>query len=275
MNINKIPNILDSKYDFFIQSCSKETVVRSINRYIAGLDINLDKWEFNVSLQCYLVPCTNPNYKKYKWPEEYKDLSNLNLDGIWFVNTDLSGVDFSNSNLNYSNIINCNFDSANLSHTKLLSASFSYTNFSNADFTEADILLKENKDNIYCNSKWTTKCPESGSFVGYKMAHSNYKDRCFDNMCLIKLEIPEDAKRLSPYYSNKCRCDKAKVLEIASIIDPGKHYDIAYSDYTPDFEYRVGEIVSVDEFDDNELNECSSGIHFFMTKEDVYSYIVK
>ena len=166
-----------------------------------------------------------------------------------------------------------------MSHTKLLSASFINTDFSNADFTETDILLAENINNIYDNTKWIAKCPESGSFIGYKIAHSNYENRCFDNMCLIKLEIPEDAYRISPYFSfsgsKKCRCDKAKVLEITSIIDPDKHYDIAYSDYDLNFEYKVGEMVYCDTFDDDREKECTNGIHFFMAKDDVYSYLVK
>ena len=40
------------------------------------------------------------------------------------------------------------------------------------------------------------------------------------------------------------------------------------SDYDDDFIYRVGETVSVDNFDDDRWNECSYGIHCFISKHD-------
>ena len=49
-------------------------------------------------------------------------------------------------------------------------------------------------------------CPDTGSFVGWKKAGGK----------IIKLEIPADAKRCSAI-SKKCRCDKAKVLEIQNL----------------------------------------------------------
>ena len=90
-------------------------------------------------------------------------------------------------------------------------------------------------------------------------------------MCLIKLEIPEDAKRLSPYYSNKCRCDKAKVLDITTIVT-GTKVDTALSDYDNFFTYVVNEEVFEPNFDENRWHECAPGIHFFMTKKEALEY---
>ena len=42
---------------------------------------------------------------------------------------------------------------------------------------------------------------------------------------------------------------------------------IIISSYDLDFVYRVGETVSVDDFDDNRWNECAPGIHFFITRQ--------
>lgn len=39
-----------------------------------------------------------------------------------------------------------------------------------------------------------------------------------------------------------------------------------------DFKYTVGKIVRPDAFDPNPLVECSSGIHFFITKEEAEEY---
>ena len=103
-------------------------------------------------------------------------------------------------------------------------------------------------------------CPEKGSFIAYKKA----------NGCIIKLLILEDSKRSSAT-TVKCRCDKAKVLEIKDI-ETGEKVEEVYSDYDPKFIYKVGEIVSVDNFDNNRWRECASGIHFFMNKKNALNY---
>ena len=90
------------------------------------------------------------------------------------------------------------------------------------------------------------------------------------NNCLIKLLIPSDAKRSSAT-TNKCRCNKAKVI---SIEIPTEHvsFNVCRSTYDPEFIYKVGEIVSVDNFDDDRFNECAPGIHFFINKEEAIMY---
>lgn len=38
--------------------------------------------------------------------------------------------------------------------------------------------------------------------------------------------------------------------------------------------YEVGKTVSVDDFDENRWHECSTGIHFFITREEAVRYIL-
>ena len=106
-------------------------------------------------------------------------------------------------------------------------------------------------------------CPDSGAFVAFKRA-SKY---------IIKLQIPEDAKRLSAT-SRKCRCDKAKVLEIQN--PDGTLADVTKveSNFDETFIYEVGKIVSVDNFDNNRWNECSTGIHFFVNRQEAVEWWV-
>ena len=85
------------------------------------------------------------------------------------------------------------------------------------------------------------------------------------------LEIPEDAKRLSAT-GRKCRCDKAKVLEIQNIDGTASGLTEIESDHDSNFIYRVGEIVSVDDFDEDRWNECSTGIHFFINRQEAVNY---
>lgn len=108
-------------------------------------------------------------------------------------------------------------------------------------------------------------CPATGSFIGWKCAvdESNH-------YVLIKLEIPEDAKRTSGFGSKKCRCDKAKVLEIRNFT--GELKEAAHSIYDFTFVYKVGEEVFVKDFCDDRMLICTRGIHFFMEREDALGY---
>ena len=104
-------------------------------------------------------------------------------------------------------------------------------------------------------------CPSEGSFIGWKKVCGN----------LIKLEIPEDATRLSSY-SMKCRCDKAKVLSVWNMTLEEEVSEVVNHAYNHDTLYKVGEMVYPDSFDEDRWNECSHGIHFFINKQDAINY---
>ena len=182
-----------------------------------------------------------------KWLNDEKggiraDLSYVNLRGA-----DLSGAD-----LRYADLSDANLRDANLSGADLRDA-----NLRDSDLRCADLIGI--KTNIYTIG-YNLACPEKGSFVAYKKS----------NGCIVELLILEDSKRSSAT-TVKCRCDKAKVLEIKDI-DTGEKVEEVYSDYDPKFIYKVGEIVSVDNFDNNRWNECSTGIHFFINRENAMNY---
>ena len=108
-------------------------------------------------------------------------------------------------------------------------------------------------------------CPDFGMFIGFKKAY--YKSEPY----VIVLEIPEDAKRLSST-GRKCRCDKAKVLEIQNVDGSKADVEFVCSQYKSSFHYKVGEIVSVDDFCEDRWNECSQGIHFFINRQEAVDY---
>lgn len=105
-------------------------------------------------------------------------------------------------------------------------------------------------------------CPDAGTIVGWKMARKDL---------IIKLLIPEDAKRLSGT-SRKCRCDKAVVLAIEKPNGGDSGVMEVASMYDSEFIYRVGETVTVQDFDDDRWNECSAGIHFFINRQEAVNY---
>lgn len=102
-----------------------------------------------------------------------------------------------------------------------------------------------------------------GSFIGYKKVRGH----------IVKLEILSDAKRSSAT-TRKCRCSAAKVLSITTLDGRADGTQFVSSGRDSDFVYRVGEIVRVDDFDENRWNECSTGVHFFITRDEAVEYNV-
>ena len=132
----------------------------------------------------------------------------------------------------------------------------------------------------FINDERPLVCPRSGKFIGYKKVYLEKRKRYYG---IVTLEIPEDAKRSSAF-GIKCRCSKAKVLDIEKIdglflsqygcsrkLIPYRKYP-GYSIHNNDFKYIIGETIEVDDFDECRWNECSTGIHFFMTKEEAMCY---
>ena len=210
------------------------------------------------------------------------DLSDTNLKGVDLSNTDLTSANLNNANLSNANLSNArltnvnlrcadlsdaNLSGVNLTHADLRSATLISTNLENANLSNAILLnadlrrskTKNVKTNIFTVG-YDLACPESGSFIGYKKADG----------CLIELLIPEDAKRNSAT-TIKCRCDKAKVLAIVDL-ETGEPKQIACSNYDSSFIYKVGETVSVDDFEEDRWSECASGIHFFINKYHAINY---
>lgn len=189
---------------------------------------------------------------------KYADLKYANLSNTDLSNTDLRYTNLRCVDLRYTDLRYTNLSHADLSYSNLSNSNLSNANLSNADLSSAN--LKDIKTNIHTIG-YNLACPEEGSFIGYKKA----------NGCIVKLLILEDAKRSSATTS-KCRCNKAKVLDIENI-ETGKKVNEINSNYDINFIYRVGEIVHVDNFDNNRWNECSTGIHFFVNKENAINYL--
>lgn len=121
------------------------------------------------------------------------------------------------------------------------------------------------------NDELPLACPRSGKFIGYKKIYLGKRKRYCG---IVTLEIPEDAKRSSAF-GRKCRCSKAKVLDIekmyCSKLIPYRRWP-GYSTYDNNFIYSIGKEIEIYDFDENRWNECSPGIHFFMEKEEAMRY---
>ena len=180
----------------------------------------------------------------------------LNKHEMWLLNdprgkranlykADLRGADLRGADLRGASLRGANLRGANLYKADLRGA----------DLYEADL--------GGAKLDWPLVCQEKGSFIGYK--------KCRNNL-IVELEIPEDAHRCSAT-SKKCRCSKAKVLSITNLDGSESKSDVAVSKYDSSFVYRIGETIEVTDFDQNRWNECSTGIHFFMNREDAIKYV--
>ncbi len=204
------------------------------------------------------------------WKSMRADLSYKNLSGLDLKNANLYRADLKNANLREVDLRNADLRYANLRHADLSNADLSEANIDGADLRYANLYganLK-NTDIIYAKISEDTKidypiaCPETGSFIGYKKAVSEK---------IVKLQICKDAKRSSAT-AKKCRCSKALVLSIENMDGSDSGLQEVESHFDPCFIYRVGEIAEVPDFDDNRWNECASGIHFFMDRQDAVEY---
>ena len=105
-------------------------------------------------------------------------------------------------------------------------------------------------------------CPEYGEFIGWKKSFGGL---------IVKLKITENAKRSSAF-GRKCRCSEAVVLSIENIDGTPSDKTEVFSSHDRNFVYRVGETVSVENFDDDRKKECAPGIHFFVTRQEAVDY---
>lgn len=121
------------------------------------------------------------------------------------------------------------------------------------------------KTDIATRVDWPMVCPETGAFVAWKQARiDSIVSPGYGFMpCLVKLKIPADAERSSAT-TNRCRASKAMVLEILNM--DGTRADVTEARSNWGKVYKVGKMVYSDEWDYNRWNECSHGIHFFMTR---------
>lgn len=222
------------------------------------------------------------------WKNMQADLSRVNLSGVNLYGAnlyranlfgaDLSGANLSGANLSRANLsqaslfganfYGANLYGANLTHADCFGANLYEANLYEANLYESDLsganLSRVNLSKDQINKYFPICCPEHGSFIGWKKAGSG--------KYIIKLEIQEEAKRSSAY-GRKCRCSSAKVLAIENI-DGSCAKDITQvvSRFDQTFLYKLGQIVSVDNFDEDRRNECSTGIHFFITRQEAVDY---
>ena len=189
--------------------------------------------------------------------------SDADLSGADLRDADLRGADLSGANLLGANLLGADLSGADLSDADLRGADLRCANLLGADLSDADLRGADlSGANLLGAKGLYLACPSEGSFIGWKKA-SGY---------IVKLRIPEDARRSSAT-GNKCRCDKAFVVEIQNIDGSKADVDTVKSNHDSKFAYVAGAMVEVNDFDDNRWNECAPGIHFFIDRRAAVEYL--
>ena len=164
------------------------------------------------------------------------NLCDANLYGANLGNANLYGADLYGANLYGANLYGANLGGANLR---------------GANLCGANLYGAKNAALVWAR---TVIAPE-GDIIGWKSCRNNV---------LVKLRVPIEAKR-SNTTGRKCRAEFVDVLEVIGATEGQSKIPSGGELLT----YRVGERVQcVEPFDENRWKECSSGIHFYLTREE-------
>ena len=186
------------------------------------------------------------------------NLSGANLSRAYLSRADLSGADLSGANLSGADLSGAYLSRANLSGADLSGADLSRADLSGADLSGANLSGATNVPYI------PMTCPDEGAYTAFKKVRGDL---------IVVLRIPEDARRSSAS-GRKCRADKAEVIRIEHLDGTVADINEVASRYDCDFMYKVGETVSVPNFEPDRWVECAPGIHHFINRQEAVEYTV-
>ena len=188
------------------------------------------------------------------------NLSRANLYGANLSRADLSGANLSRADLSGANLSRANLYGANLYGANLYGANLYGADLSGANLSRANLYGAKNLEQVDA----ITRILPDGDLIVWKQART--KDGV---KAIIQLKIPAAAKR-SNATGRKCRAEYAK--DMKHFVDGKETKQKLYSDHDNSFVYEVGKIIRPDGFDENRWEECSSGVHFFITRWEAENY---
>jgi len=180
-------------------------------------------------------------------------LAGANLAGAYLARANLAGANLAGANLAGAYLARANLAGAYLARANLAGANLAGANLAGANLADANLAGARNAELVIAR----TRILPEGDIIGWKKCKANV---------IVKLRIPAEAKR-SHAFGRKCRAEYADVLEVFGA-DEG-----VTNSHGPKTVYRPGARVMPDSFCENWQNECSNGIHFFITREEAEDYV--
>jgi len=183
--------------------------------------------------------------------------------GAYLTGADLTGADLRGADLTGAYLTGADLRGADLRGADLTGAYLTGADLRGAYLRGADLTGAYLRGADLNKIKYQFQIvPEEGSFIAWKKGANQH---------LIKLEIPKESKRHNYLGGRKCRAEFIKVLDIRN----SKGYKVkecSNGTYDKKVSYKIGKITKSDNYDPNPLNECSNGIHFFLTKQEAKNW---
>ena len=240
---------------------TNEEIKKSLENHKHWLEEDTDRWE---KMRAFLREADLREADLGGANLREADLREANLGGANRGGADLRGADLRGAFLRGAFLREADLRGAFLREADLGGANLGGAELRGADLGGAELRganLEGAKINKNTKINLPISCPDTGVFTAWKKARGY----------IIQLEIPAEAKRLSAT-TRKCRCNMAKVVAIQNIDGTDSGLCEVRSGYDHNFVYKVGQTVTVGCFDDNRWNECSTGIHFFITRQEAVEY---
>ncbi len=147
----------------------------------------------------------------------------------------------------------------------LSGAYLSGANLSGADLSGVNL---RSADLDKCVLPPTLIVPEEGSFIVWKKVFRPNSQE----VRILKLRVEEDAGRVNSTKSRKCRASKALVLAAFN----QDRTPAAETSFQPvsgrPGEYVVGQVTEAMNWNPDFREECTGGIHFFLTRAEAEAY---
>lgn len=177
-------------------------------------------------------------------------LSGANLRGAYLRSANLSGADLSGANLSGAYLSGVNLSGADLSGVNLSGAYLRSADLRDASLVGAALPRFQ-------------LCPQTGTFIAFKKVQGPEGEP-------VILELQIIGERTSSLVGRKCRTAEALVLSAGPKYERSQVFTSAHDSK---FTYRVGQVVSVPDYDPDIRIECAKGIHFFITREEAEEYV--
>lgn len=230
------------------------------------------KFKDNVLENIIFVPKKCPSYLDSNYLEEMLDFRNFDFYGVKLSNVrfeccNMMGVSFLGASFDNVEFVTCAFEGEkyddDLAPFYNVGIRVYYTKMPSLYYYKPIICTVRNGDMHFLEDT------DGESIIGYKKLFLNGCDRY--KPLIAKLCIPFYADRVV-YKWEKCRASCAQVLDIYDL--QGEHYSSAYSvNYiSAGFIYKVGHTVYSDSFNDDPMEVCTHGIHFFLTEDEARRY---
>lgn len=205
----------------------------------------------------------------------YLNLMNQDLSEAEFKGLDLSYVLFRSCNLRGTIFSECKFRNSDFAECTVDELTlFSYCMIDEPTMISLFAVENGRINSILCENGSRCvlfKMPLNmdGEFIGYKIVVDDNNDPV-----LVTLKIPADAYYFA-FINEKCRANKATVVKMEKLNGtPLPDDTIGYSAfYMNKSIYYKGMTVIADGFDPRPSEECTRGIHFFLSKEEAIHYV--